>query len=95
MLSPRCGCAVALRQVEKQHLVCIEVAGILPTTPNCHCISVKLRLCCSVLARIEVTSYACVVKKEVFSCSLKWCAFNFYVAVSFLPINLYNRSYYL
>jgi len=27
MLSPQCGCVVELRHVEKQHLVCLEIAG--------------------------------------------------------------------
>jgi hypothetical protein len=27
MLSPHCGCVVVLRHVEKQHLVCLQVAG--------------------------------------------------------------------
>ena len=29
VLSPYCGCVVALNHVEKQHLVCLQVAGIL------------------------------------------------------------------
>jgi len=36
MLSPHYGCVVALHHVEKQHLVCLEVARALNTTPTCH-----------------------------------------------------------
>jgi hypothetical protein len=35
MLSPHCGCVVALSHVEK-HFVCLEVAGASTTTPTCH-----------------------------------------------------------
>jgi hypothetical protein len=34
MLSPHFGCVVALCHVEKQHFVCLEVAGALATTPT-------------------------------------------------------------
>jgi hypothetical protein len=36
MLSPYCGCVVTLRHAEKQHLVCLEVAGELTTTTTYH-----------------------------------------------------------
>jgi hypothetical protein len=36
MLSPHCGCAIALRHVEKRHLVCLEADGALNTTVKCH-----------------------------------------------------------
>jgi hypothetical protein len=67
-MSPRCGCVVALRPAEKQHSVCFEAAGTFTSTTTCHCRLVAiLRLCCSVAARVEVTSYACVQKKS-FEC---------------------------
>jgi hypothetical protein len=34
-------------------------------------------------------------KKNFLSCSLHWHEFNFCVAVTFLSINVYNRSHYL
>jgi hypothetical protein len=33
--------------------------------------------------------------KNFLNCSLQWCAFNFCVAIAFLPINLCNRSHHL
>jgi len=35
-LSPHCGSVVAPCHVAKQHVVCLEVARALTTTPTCH-----------------------------------------------------------
>jgi hypothetical protein len=34
-------------------------------------------------------------KKKFLSCSLQWCEFSFCMAITFLSINLCNRSHHL
>jgi hypothetical protein len=66
MLSPLCGRAVALRDVGKQHLVSPEVAGALTKTATRGGRQVAiLRLCCTLVARVEITSYECMQKNCV------------------------------
>jgi hypothetical protein len=36
MLLPHCRYVVAFCHAEKQHLVCLEAAGALTTSPTCH-----------------------------------------------------------
>jgi hypothetical protein len=63
MLSRHCGCVMALRHAEKDRLIFLEVAGALTITPKCHGRYVAiLRLCCTLAARPEIASYACVQK---------------------------------
>jgi hypothetical protein len=64
MFPSHCGCAVALRHDENQHLVCLKVAGALTTTASSHCMQVAiLCMCCILAARVEITSYAGLQKK--------------------------------
>jgi hypothetical protein len=66
MLSPHCGCVVVLLHAE-EHLVCLEVAGALTTTLKRHSGQVSiLYLCCTLVARAEITSCACAQKKNTF-----------------------------
>jgi hypothetical protein len=70
MLLPHCRCVVALHHVEKQHLVFLEVAGALTTTSTFHGRSATIiHVCCTVVARVETTFYACV-QKQTFSVAL-------------------------
>jgi hypothetical protein len=46
--------------LKKKHLVCLEVNGALITSPTCHVIS---SLCCTLVARSEITCYARMQKK--------------------------------
>jgi hypothetical protein len=42
------------------------------------------------------TYWTCIEQEEtLLSCFLQWCAFNFCVAITFLPIHLYNRLHQL
>jgi hypothetical protein len=60
MFSPHCGSVVVLYHVKK-HLVFLEVAEALTTTPTCHNRKVAmLCLCCTVVVRTEITSYVSV-----------------------------------
>jgi hypothetical protein len=55
-------------------------------------------LCCMLVARVEITSYACAPtkkKKGFLSCLLQLCVFTFCVVITFLPINLCNCSHHV
>jgi hypothetical protein len=78
-----------LSHVEK-HLVCLAVAGALTTALTCYRGQVAtLRLCYALLSRVEIVSYACVPKKSFV------LRLIFFVAITFLPINLCNSLRYL
>jgi hypothetical protein len=52
-----------------------------------------LCLCCTLVARIEL-HLRIRDKKKLLSCALHWCAFNFFVAITFLTINVYAHAIY-
>jgi hypothetical protein len=62
---------VALRHVEKR-LIRLHAAGTLTGTATRHCEEVSiLRLCCTLVARLEITSLACEQKENTFICPLE------------------------
>jgi hypothetical protein len=66
-----------------------------------------ISLYCKSLARSRISSrcvqgnkwstyWTCIgYEKNFLSCSLQWCAFNFCVDITFLPIHVCNRSHHL
>jgi hypothetical protein len=83
MLTPHCGYVAALCHVEEQHLIYLEVAGALTTTPTCHGRYVTtLCVCCSLVPGVEIICYACV-QKYFLSFSLQRSVFNLCMAIKY------------